>query len=103
MGVCTVYVRPQSSLTLVVFPSRSSTHQFVPAYKATRIIAEILIESLPQCIFQSYIYIIVVHHVQVGKQDQLVSPRPYFTSPRLISPHLKTRRSGQRVLRSWRW
>ena len=35
-------------------------------YKATRIIAEVVIESLPQCFLQSYIYVTVVHHVAAG-------------------------------------
>ena len=59
-----MFLEPFGMLTALPFPDW--LRQFVPAYKATRIIAEIVIESLPQCIFQSYIYIIVVHHVQAG-------------------------------------
>ncbi len=40
---------------LRVLPLPDSLRQFVPAYKATRIIAEVMIESLPQCLLQSYI------------------------------------------------
>jgi len=35
--------------------------QFVPAFKATRIITEVFCESLPQCLLQSSIFAIVVH------------------------------------------
>ena len=38
----------------------------MPAYKATRIIAEVVIESLPQCVLQSYIYLIVIYHDRMG-------------------------------------
>ena len=38
----------------------------VGADKATRIIAEVVIESLPQCLLQSYIYLIVVFHSRSG-------------------------------------
>ena len=40
--------------------------QFLPAYKATRVIAEILIESLPQSILQGFIYVCVVKHSEAG-------------------------------------
>ena len=44
----------------------SEMRQFVPAYKSTRIIAEVLIESLPQCLLQSYIFVTVVQRVRYG-------------------------------------
>ena len=40
--------------------------QFVPAYKSTRIIAEVMIESLPQCLLQSYIFVTVVQRARDG-------------------------------------
>ena len=51
---------------LTFFASRCPAHQFVPAYKATRIIAEVAIESLPQCLLQSYIYVVVVKAAAAG-------------------------------------
>ena len=51
---------------LTVLPLPDWLRQFVPAYKATRIIAEVLIESLPQCLLQAYIYIVVLWSVEAG-------------------------------------
>ena len=51
---------------LVILPFPAWLRQFIPAYKATRIIAEVLIESLPQCILQAYIYVVVLQHVEQG-------------------------------------
>lgn len=51
---------------LTVLPIPDWLRQFVPAYKATRIIAEVAIESLPQCLLQSYIYIVVVQAAAAG-------------------------------------
>jgi hypothetical protein len=38
-------------------------------YKATRIIAEVVIESLPQCLLQAYILVMVMSHKQQGTLD----------------------------------
>jgi hypothetical protein len=59
-----MFLEPFGLLAVLPFPDW--LRQFVPAYKATRIIAEIAIESLPQCVFQSYIYISVVFHSRAG-------------------------------------
>lgn len=51
---------------LVVLPFPDWLRQFLPAYKATRIIAEVVIESLPQCFLQSYIYIVCLQRAKDG-------------------------------------
>ena len=56
-----MFLEPFGLLPIVPLPDR--LRQFIPAYKATRIIAEVAIESLPQCILQSYILVQVMHHV----------------------------------------
>ena len=50
------FLEPFGLLTVVAMPDW--LRQFVPAYKATRIIAEVAIESVPQCLLQSYIYVV---------------------------------------------
>ena len=55
---------------LAVLPLPAWLKQFVPAYKATRVITEIAIESLPQCILQSYIIIVVVQQVAAGTANE---------------------------------
>ena len=40
------------------------------ADKSTRIIAEVLIESLPQCLLQSFILLTVMHHVRDGAASE---------------------------------
>lgn len=57
-----MFLEPFGLLPIVPLPERM--RQFVPAYKATRIIAEVLIESLPQCLLQSYILVVVTEHVR---------------------------------------
>lgn len=59
-----MFFEPFGLLALLPFPEW--VRQFVPAYKATRIIAEVVIESLPQCVLQSYIYVIVIFHSNAG-------------------------------------
>lgn len=61
---CLMFLEPFGLLTVLPFPDW--VRQFVPAYKATRIIAEVAIESLPQCLLQAYIYIIVVLQAKDG-------------------------------------
>ena len=51
---------------LAILPFPDWLRQFLPAYKATRIIAEVVIESLPQCFLQSYIYVVVLQHQKAG-------------------------------------
>ena len=63
---------------LIVLPERF--REFVPAYKATRIIAEVMIESLPQCLLQSYIYVIVLHHQRLGTASAEESAMLEFVS-----------------------
>ena len=59
-----MFLEPFGLLTVLPFPDW--LRQFVPAYKATRIIAEVFIESLPQCILQGFIYIVVIKGVAAG-------------------------------------
>ena len=51
---------------LAVLPLPMWLKQFIPAYKATRIIAEVTLESLPQCLLQSYIFVVVQRSVAAG-------------------------------------
>ena len=51
---------------LSVLPLPAWVPLFVPAYKATRIIAEVLIEALPQSLLQGFIYIVVVNSSKAG-------------------------------------
>ena len=61
---CLMFLEPFGLLPVVPLPERLK--QFIPAYKATRVVAEVLIESLPQCLLQSYILVTVMHHVMTG-------------------------------------
>ena len=45
------------------------TH-FIPAYKATRIIIENLLESLPQMLLQAYILVAIVHRIHAGTGNE---------------------------------
>jgi len=55
---------------LPITPMPESLRQFVPAYAATRIIGEVLIEALPQCIMQAVILVMVSSHVRAGTASQ---------------------------------
>uniref|UniRef100_A0A7S2DER8 Uncharacterized protein n=1 Tax=Haptolina brevifila TaxID=156173 RepID=A0A7S2DER8_9EUKA len=57
-----MFLEPFGLLPIVPLPDRM--RQFIPAYKATRIIAEVMLESLPQCLLQSYIFVTVMSHLQ---------------------------------------
>ena len=50
------------------------------ADKATRIIAEVVIESLPQCFLQSYIYVVVLYHSHAGTASPSELAMLEFTS-----------------------
>ena len=50
-------------------PPRHDASLLRPADKATRVITEIAIESLPQCLLQSYILIVVMHANSMGTSD----------------------------------
>ena len=60
-----MFLEPFGLLPMLGCISESMRH-FIPAYKSTRIIVEVLIESLPQCLLQSYIFVTVVQHVRLG-------------------------------------
>ena len=51
---------------LPIAPISDRMRLFLPSYKATRIIAEVMLESLPQCLLQSYILVSVMKHVSLG-------------------------------------
>ena len=59
-----MFLEPFGLLSVLPFPEW--LRQFVPAYKNTRVIAEVAIESLPQCILQAYIYTVVIQHTTAG-------------------------------------
>ena len=44
---------------------------FVPAYGATRMIAEVLVEALPQWIMQAIIFVLVSEHVSAGTASEV--------------------------------
>ena len=59
-----MFLEPFGLLTVLPLPTWLKT--FVPAYKATRVICEVFIESLPQTLLQSYILISVMGRVHAG-------------------------------------
>ncbi len=61
---CLMFLEPFG--LLAVLPLPQWLKQFVPAYKATRVIAEVTIESMPQCLLQSYILVVVERRVATG-------------------------------------
>lgn len=59
-----MFLEPFGLLAALPFPPWMK--QFIPAYKATRVIAEIVIESIPQSFLQAVIYVMVVKHNLAG-------------------------------------
>ena len=59
-----MFLGPFGLLTVVPMPE--SMRLFVPAYGATRMIAEVLVEALPQWIMQAIIFVLVSEHVRDG-------------------------------------
>ena len=51
---------------LPIIPMPEAMRLFVPAYGATRMIAEVLVEALPQWIMQAVIFVMVSEHVRDG-------------------------------------
>lgn len=51
---------------LAVLPLPLWLKQFLPAYKATRIVIEVSLESLPQCTLQSYIFLVIQRRLADG-------------------------------------
>jgi hypothetical protein len=89
---------------LATMPLPSWMKQFLPAYKATRVIAEVVIESLPQSMLQAFIYVSVVFHTSAvtqfcsGSSDSIGLPAPGVNwirpDPRSVtSPSSASRRS----------
>ena len=63
-----MFLEPFGLLAVLPLPMWLKT--FVPAYKATRVIAEVFIESLPQTLLQSYILVVVMGRVHQGERRQ---------------------------------
>jgi hypothetical protein len=61
---CLMFLEPFGLLPIVPLPD--TLRQFIPAYKATRIIGEVLIEALPQFLMQAVIFVLVSEHVANG-------------------------------------
>ena len=59
-----MFLEPFGLLAVLPLPTWAKT--FIPAYKATRVIAEVFIESMPQSLLQSYILVVVMGHVNEG-------------------------------------
>ena len=59
-----MFLEPFGLLAVLPLPMWLKT--FVPSYKATRVICEVFIESLPQTLLQSYILISVMGRVHAG-------------------------------------
>ena len=59
-----MFLEPFGLLAVLPLPTWLKT--FVPAYKATRVICEVFIESLPQTLLQSYILVSVMGRVHTG-------------------------------------
>lgn len=72
---------------LAVLPLPVWLKQFVPAYKATRVITEIAIESLPQCLLQAGILVVVMQASEQGTDDPsiLAMVNDASTMPKSIS------------------
>jgi hypothetical protein len=51
---------------LPIVPMPEAMRLFVPAYGATRMIAEVLVEAFPQFIMQAIIFVLVSEHVRDG-------------------------------------
>ena len=59
-----MFAEPFGLLAILPFPAWIK--QFLPAYKATRIIAEVAIEAFCMSVLQSFIYVVVLAHVRAG-------------------------------------
>lgn len=59
-----MFLEPFGLLAMLPFPPWIK--QFLPAYKATRIIAEVAIEAFCMSLLQSYIYVVVMAHSRAG-------------------------------------
>ena len=92
-----MFLEPFGLLTILPFPDW--LRQFVPAYKATRIIAEVAIESLPQCIMQACIYTLVIRHMADGTATPQEVNAPALC-PLFLANHIHLPSSDSRLDRS---
>lgn len=81
-----MFLEPFGLLAVLPLPMWFKT--FIPAYTATRSIAEVFIESLPQTLLQSYILLVVMNRVHSGA-GAASAPSPSRTLSRLYPslPH----------------
>ena len=56
---------------LPIVPMPEAMRLFVPAYGATRMIAEVVVEALPQFIMQAIIFVLVSQHVRDGTAGEV--------------------------------
>ena len=61
---CLMFLEPFGLLSVLPLPGW--IRLFVPAYKATRIIAEVAIEAVPQSLLQAYIYVTIIGNTKQG-------------------------------------
>ena len=61
---CLMFLEPFGLLAVLPLPTWLKT--FIPAYKATRVICEVFIESLPQTLLQSYLLVSIMGRVHAG-------------------------------------
>ena len=59
-----MFLEPFGLLAVLPLPTWLKT--FIPAYKATRVICEVFIESLPQTLLQSYLLVSIMGRVHAG-------------------------------------
>lgn len=56
---------------LPIVPMPEAMRLFIPAYGATRMIAEVLVEALPQWVMQAIIFVLVSQHVRDGNASHV--------------------------------
>ena len=90
-----MFLEPFGLLAVLPLPTWLKT--FVPAYKATRVICEVFIESLPQTLLQSYMLISIMGRVHAG------NPRPSDTAflPEIASLPQSITISTLSTLKTW--
>ena len=90
-----MFLEPFGLLTVLPLPGWLKL--FVPAYKATRIIAEIAMESLPQSILQGVIYVIVANH----RRDGTATPAELAVVPEMALLPKSIMISTLATLKTW--
>jgi ribosomal protein L13E len=70
---------------LPIVPMPESMKLFVPAYGATRMIAEVLVEALPQWIMQAVIMVLVSSHVRDGTASEVDKTLYHYDNGSFVS------------------